>query len=372
MKIRVLQILDTLNMGSGVASVVLSYYRSIEKIQDSGSRIVFDFMVNEEVEKEIKDELERNGSKVFLMPPLQIKYYWSYKQELRKFFKEHKEYQIVHGHVPNAAAFYLRAAKKAGVPVRIIHSHNSQGADRVWKQIRNRILSKIGIWYANQYMACGEKAARYLYGKDSSNVSLLNNVVDTKRFCYKEEVRQKIRAEMDVTEKFVMGHVGRFCYQKNQKFLIRVLAEICKREPDVCLLLIGEGEERKEVERLIEELHLKKAVKLLGVLSNVEDYMQAMDVFLLPSRYEGVPVSILEAQATGLPCVISDGVTREMETEYTDYIELSQTVEKWSDTILHWRGKERCGYLPDQFDSAKESIRLFKKYKTYQMGCQKR
>lgn len=371
MNIRVLQVLDTLNTGSGVASVVLSYYRGIRKLQGNKNQVLFDFMVNEEVEESIEDELKKNGSRIFLMPPLRTRYYFEYQNKLRNFFKEHPEYQIVHGHMPNAAAFYLSAAKKAGVPIRILHSHNSQAADLQWKRIRNWFLSKIGIWYANQYMACGKKAAHYLYGKNCSHVYLLNNVVDSERFCYKKEIRESIRKEIQVEGKFVIGHVGRFCYQKNQKFLIKIFSEIYKKEKNTYLFLLGDGEERQEIEEMIEKYHLQKAVKLFGVVSNVEDYMQAMDVFLLPSRYEGVPVSVLEAQAMGLPCVISSEVTREMKTEYTKYMDLKQTAKKWGDAVLDWKAMGRCGYLPDKFDSAKESLRLWKKYKNYQMEHEK-
>lgn len=371
METRILQVLDTLNTGSGVASVVLSYYRGIRKLQKNKNQLLFDFMVNEEVAEPIKNELEKNGSRIFLMPPLQIRYYFEYRRKLENFFKEHLEYQIVHGHMPNAAAFYLYAAKKAGVPIRILHSHNSQGADLQWKRIRNWLLSKVGIWCANQYMACGEKAAHYLYGKNCSQVYLLNNVVDAEHFRYRKEIRQNIRKTIQVEGKFVIGHVGRFCYQKNQKFLIKIFAEIYKREKNAYLFLLGDGEERQEIETMIEKYHLQKAVKLFGIVSNVEDYMQAMDVFLLPSRYEGVPVSVLEAQATGLPCVISSEVTREVETEYTEYMDLTQSAKRWGDAVLRWKETGRCGYLPERFDSVKESLRLWKKYKSYQIGHEK-
>lgn len=369
METRVLQILDTLNVGSGVASVVLNYYRAIQRLQHKNQTnlVIFDFMVNEEVEEPIKQELENNNSRIFLMPPLRMKYALEYCWKLEKFFKEHTEYQIIHGHVPNAAAFYFSVAKKANVPVRILHSHNSQAADQWWKQIRNRILSKIGIWYANQYMACGKKAAQYLYGKNCSHVYLMNNVVDAECFRYRKEVRKVVRKNIQAEGKFVIGHVGRFCYQKNQKFLIQIFAEINKKEKNTCLLLLGEGEERQEIEKLIEKYHLEQAVKLLGVVPNVEDYMQAMDVFLLPSRYEGVPISVLEAQASGLPCVISSEVTKEVKTEYTDYIKLKEDKKKWRDAVLHWKGKGRCGYLPERYNSVKQSIRLLEKYRSYKI-----
>lgn len=382
MEIRILQILDTLNKGSGVASVVLSYYYGIKELQENKNQFCknqfqFDFMVNEEVKEPIKSELKKNGSKVFLMPPLQTRYILEYQKKLKKFFRDHPEYRIVHGHMPNAAAFYLLAAKRAGVPVRILHSHNSQAADLYWKRIRNRILSKFAICCANQYMACGEKAAEYLYGsrnfcrKTNVSVYLMNNIVDKKRFRYQEEIRQAVRKSIQAEDKLVVGHVGRFCYQKNQKFLIRLFAELYKREKNICFLLLGEGEDRKEIEAMIENYHLQSAVKLLGIVSNVEDYMQAMDVFLLPSRYEGVPVVVLEAQAAGLPCVISSQVTEEVKTEYTSYIGLDQTLEVWSDAVLHWKGAGRCGYLPERFHGTKEVKRLLKQYRRYWMGHKK-
>lgn len=365
MEIRVLQILDTLNTGSGVASVVLSFYRAMEKLSENGDRFIFDFMINEEVKDSVKKMLEMNGSKIFLMPSLRLISFGQYLMELKRFFSNHKEYSIVHGHMPNAAAFYFCIAKHYGVAVRILHSHNSKGADRRWNRIRNRILSNIGIQFATEYMACGKKAAHYLYGKDISKVYLLNNVVDTEKFSFQKEVREQVREQLGVCDRFVIGHVGRFCYQKNQKFLLKIFVELLKREKSVYLFLIGDGEERGEIEQLVEQYHLQKSVKLFGVVSQVEKYMQAMDVFLLPSRYEGVPVVILEAQASGLPCVLSSEVTREVETEYTSYIDLEESAGKWSEAVLEWKGKARCGYLSDKFNYIADSTKLYEKYKEF-------
>lgn len=349
---KILYVLDTLSCGSGVASVVLTYWRLLGQLQKEPDPCIrIDFMINEEPSEGIRQELKKAGSEFFLMPPLQLKRLGDYQKELTRFFENHTDYDIIHGHVPNAAFFYMRAAGKAGVPVRILHSHNSRGADRLWKRVRNRILSKAAMRYVNEYMACGEKAARYLFGRP--DCFLIKNVVDPDRFQYRERVRASVRKRLGMEKKLVIGHIGRFCPQKNQGFLIRVFASVCRREPDSCLLLLGEGKDRKKAQQLTEELGLTEKVYFCGNTERVEDYLQAMDVFVLPSRYEGVPVAAVEAMATGLPCILSSAVTGEIRTEAVTYMSRKDSREQWAEQILEWGRAGRCGHLPASYEAEK-------------------
>lgn len=355
--IRILQVLDTINSGSGVAAVVLNYYRYLEK-----DKVIFDFMVNEEVDKELREALEENGSSIYRMPSLKLKNYFQYQMELKRFFQEHSEYSIVHGHIPNAAAFYLKAAKEANVLVRIVHSHNSMGADKAWKRIRNRILSQIGIFYATDYMACGEKAARYLYGKEKKEIYLMRNAIDSHKFRYQQNIRQKMRERLGWEQNYVIGNIGRFCPQKNQEFLLRVFREAYQRDRTARLLLVGDGEDRNRIEKWIEKEGCQNIIVCTGVTKDVNSYLQAMDIFVLPSRYEGVPIAALEAQAAGLFCLVSTEVTREIQTEYTQYLPLEDGAKEWAEVLLKRKKEKRIFHLPNGYEIRGEVVELIKKY----------
>lgn len=360
--IRILQVLDTINSGSGVAAVVLNYYQYLEK-----DKVIFDFMVNEEVDKEVREALEENGSSIYRMPSLELKNYFQYQMELKRFFQEHSEYSIVHGHIPNAAAFYLKAAKEANVLVRIVHSHNSMGADKAWKRIRNRILSQIGILYATDYMACGEKAARYLYGKEKKEIYLMRNAIDSHKFRYQQNTRQKMRERLGWEQNYVIGNIGRFCPQKNQEFLLRVFREVYQRDKTARLLLVGDGEKRNKIEKWIKEKGYQNIIVCTGVTRDVNSYLQAMDIFVLPSRYEGVPIAALEAQAAGLFCLVSTEVTREIQTEYTQYLPLEDGAKEWAEVLLKRKKEKRIFHLPNGYEIRGEVVELIKKYQ--EMGA---
>ncbi|MDK2808259.1 MAG: hypothetical protein PWP24_994 [Clostridiales bacterium] len=337
-RIRVLQILDKISNGSGVCSVVMNYYNYIDK-----DKVIFDFMVNEPVPEKIKATLEMQGSKIFIMPGLKNRNLFRYKKQLQKFFSEHKEYKIVHGHTPNAAAFYLTEAKKAGIKIRIIHSHNAIGSENLWKRFRNRILYKVAIKHANMYFTCGKKAAEYLYGKNfRKKYYILNNAIDLDKYKFDDSIRSEIRKKLNLEDNFVIGNVGRFCKQKNQKYSIGILEEVMKVDENIKLLLIGDGKQLDEVKLDAKRKNIADHVIFTGEVENVFDYLQAMDLFILPSLFEGLPVSCVEAQAMGLPCLISDTVTREIAfNKNVEFVSISDSPIKWRDQILRLKNINR-------------------------------
>lgn len=360
-KIRVLYVLDCLNYKSGVSSIILNYYRSIDK-----SVISIDFMVHEKVTSDLENELFKNGSKLYTMPELRIKNYFIYKRKLCQFFKNHKEYSIIHGHIPNVAFFYLGEAKKNGIPIRIIHSHNSKGADTFCKKIRNRLLFYIGIQKANKYFACGKKAADFLYGKNTKkDVFIMPNAISYDSFRFNKEKRNKIRRLLNIENMFVIGHIGRFCKQKNHNFLIKIFYEIQKKESNTKLLLLGDGDLKEKISKKAKDYNIFDKIIFTGIVDNTSDYLQAMDVFVLPSIFEGVPVAAIEAQVAGLPCVFSDRITKEIDTKYTTYLSLNDTVSVWTDTIIKQRQYERNNYALHGYDIRKESQRITMQYKKY-------
>ncbi len=270
--------------------------------------------------------------------------------------------------MPHEAFFCLKAAKKAGISSRIIHSHNSFGADSFKKNIRNVILSRLGKYYANIIFACSDKALCYLGEKGKSQrVFRINNAVDSKRFLADKKLRQEMRKKLQLEGKFVLGHVGRFVPQKNHKFLVDVLEGISKRRANTVLLLIGTGELKEEIIEYVRRKQMEDRVYFIENIFSIEDYFQCMDIFLLPSFYEGLPVVAVEAQAAGLPCLLSDTISKMVSlTKETKQISIKE-IEPWVLACLEYQIEEvhedtrrqikRAGY-----DIETESKRLEKIY----------
>jgi glycosyltransferase involved in cell wall biosynthesis len=302
MKKRILHILDKISIGSGVSSVVMNYYDKLEH-----SKLTFDFMLNKDVDAKTRAYIESNGSKIYLMPELKAINIFKYIKELRAFYKN-CEYKIIHGHVANSAVFYLGAAKN--VPYRIIHSHNTKFADVLWKRARNWVLTRFIKLVANRFIACSYEAAAFLFSK-KNNALILNNAINTDKFFFNADTRKSLRKEYKIDDKFVIGHVGKFTTQKNHEFLIDVFDEFYKINNNAKLLLIGDGELYQKIRQKIKKLELEEAVLFVGLTDNINTYLNAIDVFVMPSLFEGLPVVSIEAQAAGLPVYLSDRITRE-------------------------------------------------------------
>ncbi len=361
-KIKVLHVMDRIDINSGVSSVVLNYYTHIDK-----SKIQFDFVVHREVENVLEKELRENGAHIYQMPSYSVKNFLTYEKEFLEIVQK-SHCQIVHCHVPHEAFFCLKAAKKAGISSRIIHSHNSFGADSFKKNIRNVILSRLGKYYANIIFACSDKALCYLGEKGKSQrIFRINNAIDSKRFLADKKLRQEMRKKLQLEGKFVLGHVGRFVPQKNHKFLVDVLEGISKRRANTVLLLIGTGELKEEIIEYVRRKQMEDRVYFIENIFSIEDYFQCMDIFLLPSFYEGLPVVAVEAQAAGLPCLLSDTISKMVSlTKETKQISIKE-IEPWVLACLEYQIEEvhedtrrqikRAGY-----DIETESKRLEKIY----------
>jgi len=354
--IRILHVIENLSLNNGVNSVVMNYYHHIDK-----NRFAFDFLVHEPISQEARDRFMKNGSKVYEMPALRPSNIPRYMGDLNRFFREHPEYKIVHGHLPNAAVFYLGAAKRFNVPVRIIHSHNDRSADSTVKRLRNNILNSLIPWVANCYAACSENSARFLFGKRAENAFILTNAIDTAKYTFSEEVRNRVRKELNLYDKqFVLGHVGRFCLQKNHSYIIDIFKEICTIMPDSRLLLIGDGELRPAMEKKVRQLDLADKVIFTGISDRVHEYLQAMDAFVLPSLFEGFPVSAVEAQLSGLPCFLSDAIIPQVALSHkTVFLSIREPASIWAEKIIASFGSEKREsiYIPE-FDIRVQTKRL--------------
>lgn len=360
---RILQVLDKISNNSGACAVVMNYY-----YQMSSGEVIFDFLVHEKTPELLKKEIEKNGSKIYEMPQLCGKNIIDYQRKLKRFFEEHTEYFIIHGHIPNAALFYMAAAKKAGVSIRILHAHSSRGSDKFLKNIRNLLMTRLGVCYANKFFACSQKAANYMYGKKWKEAYILRNAIDTRKYRFNKEKRLEYREKLNIRNECLIGHIGRFSKEKNHLFLLQLLQKLNQRENNYRLLLIGDGKEREQIINMAKKLGVEKIIICTGIVDNVNDYLNAMDVFVLPSLYEGLPVVGVEAQCNGLPCLFSDRITSEAAlTELVQYLSIDD-VCKWTETIFEhdfvrqedaWKIVERKGYSIEQ-----EAKRLQEYYKS--------
>lgn len=354
-------------LGGGVESVVMNYYRYIDK-----SKIQFDFICDEDSTNIPYEEIENLGGKVILIPPYQkvLKYH----KELKRVLKEGK-YKIVHSHINTLSVFSLFAAKCAGVPVRIAHSHSTTNKKEKKKNLIKQVLRPFSKLFATDYMCCSELAGRWLFGNkeyDNGNVYLLNNAIDLDKFKYDEEKRKEKRKELNIEDStLVIGHVGRFVEQKNHRFLIDIFNEVHKQKEDSILLLAGQGPLMEEMQEKVKALGIENSVKFLGQRNDINELYQAFDVFCLPSLYEGLPVVGVEAQATGLLCILSDDMTKETKVlDSTIFIGLNNTAEEWATNILNGfkqfkRNDTKKEISSNNFNIQSEAIKIISKYYSF-------
>ncbi len=329
--IRIAQVIGKLN-AAGVESVINNYYKNIDH-----NKFQFDFYIDADSNCEPKQELIDMGARYIEIPPYQK--LPQYMFELIKKFKENR-YQIVHVNMNTLAVFSLCAAWIARIPVRINHNHNTSSKGETQRNILKYALRPFAKIFATDYCGCSKYAAEWLFGKKSVNkgkVTVFNNAIDVRKFKFNVNMRSEIRKELAVEKKTVIGHIGRFCYQKNHEFLIDIFNEICRLDQNAVLILVGIGELTEAVKDQVHKLGLDGRVLFLGARQDVYRIYQAMDVFVLPSRYEGLPVVGVEAQASGTPCVLSDAMTAETKiAKNTVMLSLEEPAEVWAGKVLEF------------------------------------
>ena len=318
-------------IGGGVEAVTINYYRNIDK-----NKVQLDFICDEDSTNIPYEEIEKMGGKVIIIPSYSKPF--KYHKELKKVLKE-GNYKIIHSNINTLSVFSLFAAKCAGVPVRIAHSHSTTNKKEKKKNLMKQVLRPFSKVFATDYMCCSELAGRWLFGNkeyDKGNVYLLNNAIDLDKFKYNESLRKTKRKELGIKDDtLVIGHIGRFVAQKNHDFLIDIFNEIHKKNNNSILLLAGQGPLMEDIKNKVKELNLDDNVKFLGQRNDANELYQAFDVFLLPSLYEGLPVVGVEAQAAGLLCYLSDDMTKETKVlDITKFMSLNNTPEEWADNIL--------------------------------------
>ncbi|MFC0333330.1 glycosyltransferase family 1 protein [Paenibacillus sepulcri] len=316
----------------GLETMIMNYYRQMDR-----NSIQFDFMVHRSGKGHYDDEIIALGGRIHHMPQIRPGSYRLYFKRLDAFFAEHPEYALVHAHINENSSFVLRAARKAGVPCRIAHSHLSDlGIDR---KLPFRLYARHFMKdHPNGYFACSRKAGEWLFGRRIQGqrpLIVLHNAVPVQEFAFQPEVRRSVRDELDAEGRLVIGHIGRFTHQKNHEYLIDVFQAVHRQNPKALLVLAGEGELKPGIERKVEKLGLTGHVRFLGVRSDISRLLQGMDLFLFPSRFEGLPVVLIEAQAAGLRCIVSDAVTTEADvTGRLQFVSLQEAPEVWAKRIL--------------------------------------
>jgi glycosyltransferase involved in cell wall biosynthesis len=334
-KVKVLYFVDRMRHG-GIQTFVLENMSNINKDNIQIDYLLLDDGTNYELENILKNL----GANVYKLKGIWIRRlinYYDYYKSLNDFFSKHKDYTAIHLHSSSKNFMVLYCAKKHGIKTRIAHSHSAGFMTKSKLQIILGNILKFPLRkYATHYFACSEIAGKWLFGK-KTKFSIIHNAVDVDKFIFNQFIRDKIRNELKLENHLVIGHVGRFIDLKNHNFLIDIFYEIHKRKNDFKLLLIGIGEKEKEIKQKVNALGLSEHVIFLGYKTNVNDYMQCMDIFLLPSKFEGLGLVLIEAQASGLPCFTSkDVVPSEAKvSDLLNFISLDFPASKWADKILN-------------------------------------
>lgn len=325
--IRVLHIVTTMNRG-GLETMIMNYYRHIDR-----SKVQFDFLVHRDFEADYDREILDLGGKIYRISRLNP-FSFKYHKELNDFFKTHPEYQIVHVHQDCMSSIALKAAMKNNIPIRIAHSHSSSQNKNIKYLIKKYYMKKIQK-YATNLFACGQEAGDWMFS--GNNYVILKNAIDTNLYKYSLKNSIAIKKELDLENKIVIGHVGNFTYPKNHNFLIDIFTEILKINSKAVLLLVGGGTEKINIQEKVISLSLEDKVIFMGVRNDVNKLMQAMDVFVFPSLYEGLPVTLIEAQASGLPIIKSDNVSDQcILTDNVVSVSLDKSANGWAKEILNF------------------------------------
>lgn len=342
--IRILHCVNDLHR-AGLETLIMNYYINIDK-----KKIQFDFLTHRPYKSDYDEEIEQMGGKVYYAPRLYPHNYFKYFRWMNRFFKEHQDYFIIHSHIDSMSFFPLLAAKINHIPVRIAHSH-STSIDKDFKYPLKQILRKKINKVCNVRLSCGLQAGQYLFG--NKEFDIIPNAVDAQKFYYNKLNRITKRKELKIDDKFVIGHVGRFSYPKNHKFLIDIFREIKKIESKSVLLLVGTGEKEEEIRRYVEKLNLIDSVLFLGNKKDVNAYYSAMDVFVMPSLFEGIPLAGIEAQFSNMNCYFSDRIPKEVQfSKKVKFISLNNSSIEWANKIIKGRNtnREKTKFLNYNYD----------------------
>lgn len=356
--IRVLQF-GAGNFGrGGQSTIVLNFGMNIDN-----KKIIFDYVVNIISDEKYIDIIGEKGGKVYLLNSKKRNFYNKVKDifSMNRIISKNN-YKIIHINTDNAfIAFIIGILGKINkVSKIIIHSH-STGTNQNKIKILFHNISKFFLpFIGDEFLACSNPAGEWLYPKKYlDKVKIINNGIDIEKYKFNLEKRKQLRKEMNLENKFILGHVGRFSDVKNHKFLIKIFNEVQQIEKESILLLIGNGELEQEIRKQAKELNLEEKVIFLGTTDKVEDYLQIMDIFLLPSKYEGLPIVGIESQASGLKCFFSKNITEELRiTDLCEFLDINISPKKWAEEILKYKNSYERKNMVKEIEKAGYSIKL--------------
>lgn len=329
--IRILHSVSNLDRG-GIETMLMNYYRHINR-----DKVQFDFVCNKLKPGAYDEEVLKMGGRIFHSPGLHPLHYLQYIRFFQNLVKEHPEYKILEVHNGALGLYALNSGKKAGIPVRIYHAHG-KGLNWDYKVVLKWLCKQLLRFNMTHHFTCGLKAGEYYFGKKvmkRGDYVFVPNAIDVDKFKYNQEVRDRLKKEHGLEGKHVVGHVGRFAYEKNHLFLVNLFAEIAKHDEQALLVLLGDGELQDSIKKLIAKLGITDRVKMLGNVANANEWYQAFDLFVLPSHREGLPVVGVEAQAAGLPCIFSSAVTPEIGlTDKATFLSLDSGTKAWADKAI--------------------------------------
>lgn len=331
---RILHVIGSLDNG-GSQAMVMNIYKRIDR-----NKFQFDFVIDRKDELFFADDIDKLGGKIFVCPRFELFSILNYLMWWDAFFKAHPEYRIIHGHVRSTAAIYLQIAKRFG-KVTIAHSHSISSGNGLNAVVKNILQFPIRF-IADYFLACSDDAGKWLFGEEivkSEYYQVINNAIDLDRFSYNQTKRQEIRNKLNITENtLVLGNVARLYEPKNYPYLISVFADIKKIRPDVKLLIVGDGPQKCFLVDMVSRLGLEKDTYFVGARKDVDKYLCAMDVFLMPSLYEGFGMSLIEAQATGIKCIASDKIPKSTKlTNNVIYLPINhEYISNWTQKILEY------------------------------------
>lgn len=354
-KIRICNIVCNLTSG-GVESVLLNYFSHLDS-----SRYELDLITYGINSKYCAECFEKLGFNIIKVIPKRNNFFKSIL-EMNAIIKKGR-YDIVHAHLTEWNCIPMFLSWKNNIPIRISHSHMNNVDLSLIKKGLFFVQKIINKCFANKFCACGIDAAYYLYGTKfvkSNKVIILNNAIDVKRFLPNKKVRCEIRKNLNIDkDTLCVGHIGRFTEQKNHKFLIDIFEKLHNKKKNSCLLLIGTGELEKEIYERVEKKNLKAFVRFLGVRNDIENIYQAMDVFCLPSLYEGLPVVGIEAQAAQIPTLVSDSVSNSVKiTPFIEMMSLKKNDDSWAERLLslHKDLTKKNNNFPHEYDIEKTAF----------------
>ena len=329
-QIRVLQILYELGVG-GIQSFLMNIYRNIDR-----DKIQFDFLLSSEKEGAFEKEIESMGGRIYRVTDRKISILKN-RRDLDEFFKEHTEYKCVHDHCSTLAYITpLEMATKYGIKTRIIHSHNTSSSKNPINKALHIINKKRIDRFVTDYFACSDLAGKWLYEGTAGldQMVLVKNGINTEKYVFDESERIDYRKKLGIEDKIVLGNVGRIAIAKNHEFLLKTFQILNKRMHNTVLLIVGDGPEKRRMQTLAEDLEIADAVRFLGQRNDVPQLLQAMDCFVMPSKWEGFPVVLVEVQTAGLPCYVSDTVTTQAKLNpNVTYLSLDKGEEYWANIL---------------------------------------